>query len=76
MAHYAGNDPVQSGIAYLDSYYGFGPYAFTQVPGFDVPSYAMCIDSKFHAYEISKTHRCGITIFEADQNYVLQRHTT
>ena len=28
LAHYAGNDPVQSGTSYLDSYYGFGPYAF------------------------------------------------
>ena len=28
LAHYAGNDPVSSGTAYLDSYYGFGPYAF------------------------------------------------
>lgn len=24
IAHYAGNDPVQSGTAYLDTYYGFG----------------------------------------------------
>lgn len=28
LAHYAGNDPMQSGTAYLDTYYGFGPYAF------------------------------------------------
>ena len=28
LAHYAGNDPAQSGVSYLDSYYGFGPYAF------------------------------------------------
>ena len=33
LAHYAGNDPVQSGVAYLDSYYGFGPYAFVSQIG-------------------------------------------
>jgi len=33
LAHYAGNDPVQSGTSYLDSFYGFGPYAFELVGG-------------------------------------------
>lgn len=28
LAHYAGSDPHQSGVAYLDTFYGFGPYAF------------------------------------------------
>lgn len=69
VAHYAGNDPVQSGTSYLggydgydastrliclDTYYGFGPYAFSQVPGYDMPNYATCINSTFHASEISK----------------------
>ncbi|ORY29317.1 putative copper amine oxidase [Naematelia encephala] len=76
IAHYAGNDPVQSGTGYLDTYYGFGPYAFSLVPGFDIPDYAYCIDSKFHAAEISVAHRCGIAVFEADQNYLMQRHST
>ena len=26
IAHYAGNDPLQSGTSYLDSYYGFGKF--------------------------------------------------
>ena len=32
LAHYAGNDPVQSGTSYLDTFYGFGPYAFVCQP--------------------------------------------
>ncbi|ODO11062.1 hypothetical protein I350_01664 [Cryptococcus amylolentus CBS 6273] len=75
IAHYAGNDPVQSGTSYLDTYYGFGPYAFSQVPGFDAPLYAYCMNTSFHAAELSKSHRCGISIFEADQNYPMQRHS-
>nr|KIR88896.1 hypothetical protein I308_00977 [Cryptococcus tetragattii IND107] len=75
IAHYAGNDPVQSGTAYLDTYYGFGPYAFSQVPGFDMPLYAYCMNTSFHASELSTSHRCGISIFEADQNYPIQRHS-
>nr|XP_031863935.1 uncharacterized protein CI109_000579 [Kwoniella shandongensis]KAA5531007.1 hypothetical protein CI109_000579 [Kwoniella shandongensis] len=76
VAHYAGNDPVQSGTSYLDTYYGFGPYAFSQIPGFDMPLYAYCMNTSFHAAEISKSHRCGISIFEADQNYLIQRHSS
>ncbi|WVQ79580.1 hypothetical protein IAT38_001680 [Cryptococcus sp. DSM 104549] len=75
IAHYAGNDPVQSGTSYLDTFYGFGPYAFSQVVGYDSPSYAYCLNTTFHAAELSTSHRCGISIFEADQNYLLQRHS-
>ena len=40
LAHGACNDPVQSGANYLASYYGFGPYAFELVKGYDCPGYA------------------------------------
>ncbi|WVR09407.1 hypothetical protein IAU60_006474 [Kwoniella sp. DSM 27419] len=76
IAHYAGNDPVQSGCSYMDTYYGFGPFAFSQVPGYDMPQYAYCMNATFHAAEISQTHQCAISIFEADQNSPLQRHAT
>ncbi|WVO21365.1 uncharacterized protein IAS62_002673 [Cryptococcus decagattii] len=61
----AGNDPVQSATAYLDTYCGFGPYAFSQVPGFDMPLYAYCMNTSFHVSELST----------ADQNYPIQRHS-
>lgn len=51
IAHYAGQDPVQSGIAYIDSYYGFGPYAFNLVPGYDIPEYAQCLEGWVHQDE-------------------------
>nr|XP_018261712.1 uncharacterized protein I303_06153 [Kwoniella dejecticola CBS 10117]OBR83870.1 hypothetical protein I303_06153 [Kwoniella dejecticola CBS 10117] len=76
IAHYAGNDPVQSGTSYMDTFYGFGPYAFSQVPGYDMPLYAHCVNTSFHASEVSKSHRCGISIFEADLNHPIQRHST
>ncbi|WWC71351.1 uncharacterized protein I206_105306 [Kwoniella pini CBS 10737] len=76
IAHYAGNDPVQSGTSYMDTYYGFGPYAFSQVPGYDMPLYAYCVNTSFHASEISRSHRCGISIFESDLNHPIQRHST
>ncbi|WWC90477.1 uncharacterized protein L201_005413 [Kwoniella dendrophila CBS 6074] len=76
IAHYAGNDPVQSGTSYLDSFYGFGPYAFSQVPGYDMPIYAHCLNTSFHASELSKSHRCGISIFETEVNHPIQRHST
>ena len=53
IAHYAGNDPVQSGTSYMDTYYGFGPYAFSQIPGYDMPGYAYCLNTTFHASELS-----------------------
>ncbi|WRT68622.1 uncharacterized protein IL334_005600 [Kwoniella shivajii] len=76
IAHYAGNDPVQSGTSYMDTYYGFGPYAFSQIPNYDMPLYAYCMNTTFHASELSKSHRCGISIFEHDLNHPIQRHST
>ncbi|KAF7315690.1 Amine oxidase [Mycena indigotica] len=76
IAHYAGNDPVQSGTSYMDTFYGFGPYAFELAPGFDCPTYATYLNSTFHAAELSTTHRNNICLFESDPGYLMQRHTT
>lgn len=74
LAHYAGNDPVQSGTAYLDTYYGFGPYAFELVPDYDCPTYAKFVNSTFHANEVSTTHRRSICFFEETASFPMQRH--
>ncbi|CAK5278719.1 unnamed protein product [Mycena citricolor] len=76
IAHYAGNDPVQSGTAYLDTFYGFGTFAFELVPGFDCPSYAHFLNGTFHAGEVSTTHRNNICLFESDPGYLMQRHSS
>ncbi|KAF9886523.1 hypothetical protein FE257_011430 [Aspergillus nanangensis] len=75
LAHYAGNDPVQSGVAYLDSYYGFGPYAFELVKGYDCPSYATYLNTSFYIDETTHTHVDSICLFEFDADYPLQRHS-
>ncbi|BGP51602.1 hypothetical protein JCM10450v2_007552 [Rhodotorula kratochvilovae] len=75
LAHYAGNDPVQSGTTYLDTYYGFGPYAFELIEGYDCPAYAKFVNSTFHSNEVSTTHRKSICFYETDVGYPMQRHT-
>ncbi|GAA6007466.1 hypothetical protein JCM11491_004172 [Sporobolomyces phaffii] len=74
LAHYAGNDPVQSGTSYADTFYGFGPYAFELVEGYDCPTYAKFVNTTFHANEVSTTHRKSICFFESDESYPMQRH--
>ncbi|KAK4047619.1 hypothetical protein OIV83_005277 [Microbotryomycetes sp. JL201] len=76
IAHYAGNDPVQSGIGYLDSYYGFGPYTFELIAGYDCPAYSTFMNTTFHANEKSTTHRNAICLFESDVGYPMQRHSS
>ncbi|PSR81301.1 copper amine oxidase [Coniella lustricola] len=76
LAHYAGNDPVQAGTAYLDSYYGFGPYAFELVPGYDCPAYATYLNSTFYVSETVHTHVNSICLFEYEADFPIQRHST
>ncbi|GJN93983.1 hypothetical protein Rhopal_007046-T1 [Rhodotorula paludigena] len=66
LAHYAGNDPVQS---------GFGPYAFELVSGFDCPTYAKYANVTYHSHEISTIHRRSVCFYEHDVGYPMQRHT-
>lgn len=76
MAHYAGSDPFQSGTAYLDSYYGFGPYTFELVGGYDCPSYATYLNTSFYVDETTHTHVNSLCLFEMDPGYPIQRHST
>ncbi|BGP20022.1 hypothetical protein JCM10213_000596 [Rhodosporidiobolus nylandii] len=75
VAHYAGNDPVQSGTSYLDKYYGFGPFAFALVEGYDCPLHATYVNTTFHSNEISSTHKKSICFFEEAQSLPMTRHT-
>lgn len=76
LAHYAGNDPVSSGTSYLDTYYGFGPYAFELVPGYDCPTYATYLNTSFYVSETTHTHINSICLFEYDADFPMQRHST
>ncbi|KAL8392348.1 hypothetical protein RB595_002514 [Gaeumannomyces hyphopodioides] len=76
LSHYAGNDPVQSGTAYLDNSYGFGRYATEMVVGFDAPSYATYLDATAYEYEGLAPRRRAVALFEAAADHALQRHST
>ncbi|CAJ2507483.1 Uu.00g086690.m01.CDS01 [Anthostomella pinea] len=76
LAHYAGGDPVQSGTSYLDTFYGFGPYAFELIPGYDCPEYATYFNSTFYVDETTHTHLNSICLFEFSADYPIQRHST
>lgn len=75
-AHYAGNDPIQSNTAYLDTYYGVGAAASSLVPGWDCPAFATYLDTVTHENSYSMPHPGSICIFEQDAGYPLARHTT
>ncbi|KAK0654082.1 Membrane primary amine oxidase [Lasiodiplodia hormozganensis] len=76
LAHYASSDPYQSGTSYLDSYYGFGPYAFELVNGYDCPSYSTYLNTSFYTRESTHWHPNSICLFEFQRDYPIQRHST
>ncbi|KAF1812382.1 membrane copper amine oxidase [Eremomyces bilateralis CBS 781.70] len=76
LAHYAGQDPTQSGTAYLDSFYGFGPYSFELVAGYDCPSHATYLDTQFYTGETTHTHKNSICLFEKEAQHAMSRHST
>ena len=75
LAHYAGSDPLQSHTAYLDSVYGFAPFAFELVKGFDCPAHATYMNSSFYVTETTHTHVDSICMFEVDADVPMSRHT-
>ncbi|KAH8434158.1 uncharacterized protein LDX57_011796 [Aspergillus melleus] len=74
LAHYAGNDPVQSGMTPLDSFFGFGSNTFTLIKGFDCPSYATYLNSSFYFNETTHTHIDSLCLFEYNADHPLQHH--
>ncbi|RPA84961.1 copper amine oxidase [Ascobolus immersus RN42] len=76
IAHYAGNDPKSSGTAFLDGYYGFGPYAYELVKGYDCPESSTFFDTVLYQNGETTTNRDSICLFEQDMGYTMQRHTT
>ena len=76
LAHYASNDPTQSGTSYLDTYYGFGPWAFEMLPGFDCPTYSSFHNTTYWTEESHLVHPNSICLFEHDPGYPISRHTS
>ncbi|PYI28105.1 copper amine oxidase [Aspergillus indologenus CBS 114.80] len=76
IAQYAGSDPMQGAVAYLDSFFGMGRAMFELVPGYDCPTYADFLDTMIYDAERSQRRRNTICLFEYTADYPLQRHTT
>ena len=76
LAHYAGNDPTQGGLQFLDSFFGMGVRDFELVPGYDCPAYATYMASAYHVGEHTLTNENNICLFEYTADHALQRHTS
>ncbi|PPQ88080.1 hypothetical protein CVT24_002552, partial [Panaeolus cyanescens] len=76
LAHYAGSDPKSSHTAFLDSYYGFGPYTYELVKGYDCPLNSDYLDTVLHMDGNTTTNFDSICLYESDAGFPIQRHTT
>ena len=76
LAHYAGSDPSQGGLEFLDSFFGFGVTMFELVPGYDCPAYADFLPFTHHTAGKSSTMKNAICIFEFTDHAPLSRHTS
>ncbi|PHH73301.1 hypothetical protein CDD82_5550 [Ophiocordyceps australis] len=75
LAHYAGNDPVTSGAAFLDSLYSFAKRSRTLIPGYDCPAGATYLNISYFEQDAVTKNVNSICLFEADTDYPLSRHT-
>ncbi|PYH42395.1 amine oxidase catalytic domain-containing protein [Aspergillus saccharolyticus JOP 1030-1] len=76
LAQYAGNNPIQGAVAYLDSFFGMDRAIFGLVPGYNCPAYAEFLDIIIYNTEQSQQRHKTIYLFEYTTDYPLQRHTT
>lgn len=76
LAHYAGSDPMQGGLEFLDSFFGFGVMMYELVPGYDCPAYADFLPITYHGDGQSFKRKNAICIFEFTDHAPLSRHTS
>lgn len=76
LSHYAGSEPLQSGLEFLDAFFGMGSMSFSLVPGYDCPSHAEYLDMTYHKNGKFSTNKNAICIFEYTSDAPLQRHTS
>jgi primary-amine oxidase len=76
LAHYAGVEPIQSGLEFLDTFFGMGKMMFSLVPGVDCPGHADYLDMSYHREGRMWTNRNAICVFEYTSDAPLQRHTS
>lgn len=76
LAHYAGVEPMQSGLEFLDTFFGMGSMMFSLVPGVDCPGHAEYLDMSYHKGGHMYTNKNAICVFEYTSDAPLQRHTS
>ncbi|EXJ94952.1 hypothetical protein A1O1_00070 [Capronia coronata CBS 617.96] len=78
LAHYAGVEPMQSGLEFLDAFFGMGSMMFSLVPGHDCPGHAEYLGMWYHKGPGGKMYRNrnAICVFEYTSDAPLQRHTS
>lgn len=75
LSHYAGDDPVQGGLEFLDTFLGMGKLMFELIPGYDCPAYADFLDVQWHQLYETNTLPNSICLFEYTSDSLLSRHT-
>jgi primary-amine oxidase len=76
LAHYAGYDPANGGMAFMDTLGYMGIQMRELVPGYDCPAYATYLPATYHHGGISGTRENSICVFEYTADHALQRHTS
>ena len=76
LAHYAGSEPMQAGLEFLDTVFGMGNTMFPLVPGVDCPAYADYLDMTYHKNGQTSVNKNAICVFEYTSDAPLQRHTS
>ncbi|KAG8892264.1 hypothetical protein FRB99_002842, partial [Tulasnella sp. 403] len=74
IAHYGGNDPVQSTTAYLDRHYGIGEETRQLLPGYDCPLGALTLNASYYSDSEFNIMPNAICIFEQDLQFPTSRH--
>lgn len=75
LSHYAGADPMQGGLEFLDTFFGMGKQMYELLPGYDCPAYADYLNVSWHQLDQSNVQPNSICIFEYTSDYLLSRHS-
>jgi primary-amine oxidase len=76
LAHYAGDDPTQGGLEFMDTSFYMGRLMFELVPGYDCPAYATYLSTSYHFAEKTVVNQNSICVFEHTADYPIQRHSS
>jgi primary-amine oxidase len=76
LSHYAGDDPIQGGLEFMDASFYMGRLMSELVPGYDCPAYATYLSTSYHFKEKNVVNKNSICVFEYTADYPIQRHSS